>query len=158
MSKLVNKLRVKLKNCQSLACQTVKKIWLPSAVRMILALSHQQVCLHPCTFIVNNYFVRVLCLRNHPSHMIPILATTKKYYLSTIHWIHAFRKDWMIEELRNTLSTNIASRNYTLLWSTYNHCYYLCTTQVLRGTFWERWRIQIQIYTSTSIEPKYGAF
>ena len=35
---------------------------------------------------------------------------------------------------------------------------YLCTTQVLRGTFWEIWCIQVQVYTQTSIEPKYGAF
>ena len=30
--------------------------------------------------------------------------------------------------------------------------------QVLRGTFGEIWRIQIQIYPQTSIEPRYGAF
>ena len=35
---------------------------------------------------------------------------------------------------------------------------YFCVTQVLKGNFWEIWRIQIQIYTQTSIEPKYGAF
>ena len=30
--------------------------------------------------------------------------------------------------------------------------------KILRGTFWEIRRIQIQIYPQTSIEPKYGAF
>ena len=30
--------------------------------------------------------------------------------------------------------------------------------QVLRGTFGEIWRIQIQMYPQTPIEPKYGAF
>ena len=35
---------------------------------------------------------------------------------------------------------------------------YFGKTQVLRGTFGEIWRIQIQIYHETSIEPKYGAF
>ena len=30
--------------------------------------------------------------------------------------------------------------------------------QVLRGNFGEIWRIQIQIYPQTSIEPKYGEF
>ena len=33
--------------------------------------------------------------------------------------------------------------------------YYFCIAQVLRGQIW---RIQIQIYTKSSIEPKYGAF
>ena len=35
---------------------------------------------------------------------------------------------------------------------------YFGKKQVLRGTFGEIWRIQIQIYPQTSIEPKYGAF
>ena len=35
---------------------------------------------------------------------------------------------------------------------------YFDKKQVLRGTFEEIWRIQIQIYPQTSIEPKYGAF
>ena len=35
---------------------------------------------------------------------------------------------------------------------------YFGKKQVLRGTFWEIWRIQIQIYPQTSIEPRYGAF
>ena len=30
--------------------------------------------------------------------------------------------------------------------------------KVLRGTFWKIRHIQIQIYTQTYIEPKYGAF
>ena len=30
--------------------------------------------------------------------------------------------------------------------------------KVPRGTFGEIWRIQIQMYPQTSIEPKYGAF
>ena len=29
---------------------------------------------------------------------------------------------------------------------------------VLRSTFWKIWRIHLQIYPQTSIEPKYGAF
>ena len=28
----------------------------------------------------------------------------------------------------------------------------------LIGSFWEIWRIQIQIFPQTSIKPKYGAF
>ena len=35
---------------------------------------------------------------------------------------------------------------------------YFGKKQVLRGTFGEIWRIQIQIYPQTSIEPRYGAF
>ena len=35
---------------------------------------------------------------------------------------------------------------------------YFCTKQVLRGTFGEIWRIQIQIYPKTYVELKYGAF
>ena len=35
---------------------------------------------------------------------------------------------------------------------------YFGKKQVLRGTFREIWRIQIQIYPQTSLEPKYGAF
>ena len=35
---------------------------------------------------------------------------------------------------------------------------YLCTQQVLRGTFWKIRRIQIQIYPETNIERKYGTF
>ena len=35
---------------------------------------------------------------------------------------------------------------------------YFGKKQVLRGTFGEIWRIQIQIGSQTSIEPKYGAF
>ena len=33
---------------------------------------------------------------------------------------------------------------------------FLCTTQVLRGPFWDIWHIKIQKYTQTSIEPKVG--
>ena len=35
---------------------------------------------------------------------------------------------------------------------------YIGKKQVLRGTFGEIWRIQIQIYHQTTIEPKDGAF
>ena len=35
---------------------------------------------------------------------------------------------------------------------------YFDKKQVLRGTFGEIWRIQIQIYHQTTIEPKDGAF
>ena len=35
---------------------------------------------------------------------------------------------------------------------------YFGKTQVLRGIFGERWRLQIQMYPQTSLEPKYGAF
>ena len=35
---------------------------------------------------------------------------------------------------------------------------YFGKKQVLRGTFGEIWRIQIQIYHQTTIEPKDGAF
>ena len=35
---------------------------------------------------------------------------------------------------------------------------YFGKNQVLRGTFWEIRRTQIQIYPQTSIEPKDGAF
>ena len=35
---------------------------------------------------------------------------------------------------------------------------YFGKKQVLRGTFGEIWRIQIQIYPETFIEPRYGAF
>ena len=34
---------------------------------------------------------------------------------------------------------------------------YFCKKQVLRGTFGEIWRIQIQIYLETYVELKYGA-
>ena len=34
---------------------------------------------------------------------------------------------------------------------------YFCKRQVLRGTFGEIWRIQIQIYPKTYVELKYGA-
>ena len=34
---------------------------------------------------------------------------------------------------------------------------YFCQKQVLRGTFGESWRIQIQIYPKTYVELKYGA-
>ena len=34
---------------------------------------------------------------------------------------------------------------------------YFCKKQVLRGTFGEIWRIQIQIYPKTYVELKYGA-
>ena len=37
-----------------------------------------------------------------------------------------------------------------------NNWFYI--QKVLRGTFWEIWRTQIQMYPQTSIEPKYGAF
>ena len=40
-------------------------------------------------------------------------------------------------------------------------CFRLNSTmikKVLGSTFWEIWRIQMQIYCQTSIEPKYGAF
>ena len=33
---------------------------------------------------------------------------------------------------------------------------YFGKKQVLRGTFGEIWRIQIQIYPQNSVEPKYG--
>ena len=33
---------------------------------------------------------------------------------------------------------------------------YLCTIQVLRGTFWETWSTQIQIYIHTFIDQKYS--
>ena len=35
---------------------------------------------------------------------------------------------------------------------------YFGKIQVLRDNFGEIWRIQIQMYPQTSIEPKYGAF
>ena len=35
---------------------------------------------------------------------------------------------------------------------------YFGKKQVLRGTFGEIWRIQIQIYPQTFIEPRYGSF
>ena len=35
---------------------------------------------------------------------------------------------------------------------------YFGKEQVLKGTFGEIWRIQIQIYPQTSIEPRYGVF
>ena len=35
---------------------------------------------------------------------------------------------------------------------------YIGKKHVLRGTFGEIWRIQIQIYHQTTIEPKDGAF
>ena len=35
---------------------------------------------------------------------------------------------------------------------------YLCTTQVLRGTFWQIWKIQTELYSQNSNESKYGAF
>ena len=35
---------------------------------------------------------------------------------------------------------------------------YFCTKQVLRGTFEEIWRIQIQINPETYVDLKYGAF
>ncbi len=35
---------------------------------------------------------------------------------------------------------------------------YFGKKQVLRGTFGEIWRIQIQMYPQNSFEPKYGAF
>ena len=35
---------------------------------------------------------------------------------------------------------------------------YFGKKKVLRGTFGEIWRIQIQMYPQTSFEPKYGAF
>ena len=35
---------------------------------------------------------------------------------------------------------------------------YFGKKQVLRGTFGEIWRIQIQIYPQNYVEPKYGAF
>ena len=35
---------------------------------------------------------------------------------------------------------------------------YFGKLQVLRDNFGEIWRIQIQIYPQTSIEPKYGEF
>ena len=35
---------------------------------------------------------------------------------------------------------------------------YFGKKQVLRGTFGEIWRIQIQLYHQTSIQPKYWAF
>ena len=35
---------------------------------------------------------------------------------------------------------------------------YFSKKQVLRGTFWEIWRIQIQIYPKTDVELKYGAY
>jgi hypothetical protein len=34
---------------------------------------------------------------------------------------------------------------------------YFGKKQVLRGSFGDIWRIQIQIYPQTSIEPRYGA-
>ena len=34
---------------------------------------------------------------------------------------------------------------------------YFCKRQVLRGTFGEIWRIQIQMYPKTDVEVKYGA-
>ena len=34
---------------------------------------------------------------------------------------------------------------------------YFCKKQVLRGTFGEIWRIQIQMYLQTYVELKYGA-
>ena len=34
---------------------------------------------------------------------------------------------------------------------------YFCKKQVLRGTFGEKWRIQIQIYLKTYVDLKYGA-
>ena len=41
------------------------------------------------------------------------------------------------------------------------HCHlsnYFCKSQLLRGSSWKMWHIQIYIYTQTSIGPKYGAF
>ena len=35
---------------------------------------------------------------------------------------------------------------------------YFCKMQVLRGTFGEIWRIQIQIYPKPYVELKYGEF
>ena len=35
---------------------------------------------------------------------------------------------------------------------------YFCKKQVLRGTFGEIWRIQIQMYPKTYFELKYGAY
>ena len=42
---------------------------------------------------------------------------------------------------------------HTLIFSNY-----FCTIQVIRGTFLEIRPIQIQMYTKTSIGPKYGVF
>ena len=67
----------------------------------------------------------------------------------------------MIEHLR------ILKKNKKTLHPNMLHCCeaprsmlsnYFCTKQVLRGTFGEIWRTQIQIYPKTYVELKYGAF
>ena len=65
----------------------------------------------------------------------------------------------MIEELKK--------KNFFTLNPQIKHCCeaprsmlsnYFGKKQVLRGTFGEIWRKQIQIYPQTSTEPRYGAF
>ena len=65
----------------------------------------------------------------------------------------------MIEKLKVILFENFESAK--------THCCeaprsmlsnYFGKKQVLRGTFGEIWRIQIQIYPQTSVEPRYGVF
>ena len=65
----------------------------------------------------------------------------------------------MIERLRKTLKKTVHPKGpHCCEALKLMHSNYFCTTEFIRGTFWQMWCIQIQIYTQNSIEPKYGAF
>ena len=68
-----------------------------------------------------------------------------------MHLPYEFGKVLVIEQLRINIFKNIASENDTLL----SNCF--SKKQVLKDTFREIWRIQIQIYLKTYVELKYGA-
>ena len=79
--------------------------------------------------------------------------------LSKIHLTYEFGKVFMIEQLKiilfqtlNPQITHWCEAPRSMLSNYFNK------KQVFRGTFGEIWRIQIQIYPQTSIEPRYGAF
>ena len=65
----------------------------------------------------------------------------------------------MIKYLRIILHTNIASQNDSLFEAPRSMLSnYFGKIQVLRDNFGEIWRVRIQMYPQTSIEPKYGEF
>ena len=103
-------------------------------------------------------FTKCLWFKSRPANVISILKETK-----VIH-CQQYVKHISLEKFELLISSDYLLKT---LHPNMTHCCealksmlsnYFCTTQVIKGTFWEIWHIQIQISPQTSIEPKYCAF
>ena len=107
----------------------------------------------------NTLFGGVLGLRKLRNHVIPIFSKKEIIFCQRyIEHMHLEMFEWfcssekLFTKTLHPITTHCCEAPNPILSN------YFCITQVYIGTFWEIWRIQIQIYNKTSIEPKYGVF